>query len=465
MFHRLRIKNFKLWEDTRDIRMAPITLFFGTNSSGKSSIGQFLMLLKQTIESSDRSIVLNPGGKNTAVQLGSYKEMVLHRAAERRIEFGYTWDLIPELKFNNILDGSKFEGDQMTFSAVAGMTPPPNEKLFVGNLAYGLLSSQKEIMSIWMNRKNTGNDEYKVASSLYELKRKQMRVWPIRTPVRFYGFPDEVVAYYQNADFVQLLNLAQERLFQKVFYLGPLRTKTERIYSWAGVAPDHVGYSGDNTVAAMIAAKSRKLSVRIKAGRMSFEEVIASKLLEMGLVEEIKLQRISEKRDDYEIKVRTPGSKVFVDLPDVGVGISQVLPVLVQCFYAPANSIIILEQPEIHLHPKAQVTLADVLIDVVNSRENGQPRNVQLIVETHSEHFLRRLQRRVAENGKEKQIDQNSVAAYFASTNKGKPVLEPLQIDEYGNIKNWPGHFFGDEMGEVLAQTKAAMERRRSKKQ
>ncbi len=278
-------------------------------------------------------------------------------------------------------------------------------------------------------------------------------------------FPDEVVAYYQNADFVQLLNLAQERLFQKVFYLGPLRTKTERIYSWAGVAPDHVGYSGDNTVAAMIAAKSRKLSVRIKAGRMSFEEVIASKLLEMGLVEEIKLQRISEKRDDYEIKVRTPGSKVFVDLPDVGVGISQVLPVLVQCFYAPANSIIILEQPEIHLHPKAQVTLADVLIDVVNSRENGQPRNVQLIVETHSEHFLRRLQRRVAENGKEKQIDQNSVAAYFASTNKGKPVLEPLQIDEYGNIKNWPGHFFGDEMGEVLAQTKAAMERRRSKKQ
>ncbi len=189
MFHRLRIKNFKLWEDTRDIRMAPITLFFGTNSSGKSSIGQFLMLLKQTIESSDRSIVLNPGGKNTAVQLGSYKEMVLHRAAERRIEFGYTWDLIPELKFNNILDGSKFEGDQMTFSAVAGMTPPPNEKLFVGNLAYGLLSSQKEIMSIWMNRKNTGNDEYKVASSLYELKRKQMRVWPIRTPVRFYGFP------------------------------------------------------------------------------------------------------------------------------------------------------------------------------------------------------------------------------------------------------------------------------------
>ena len=78
MLSKLRIKNFKLWKDTGNIRMAPITLFFGANSSGKSSIGQFLMMLKQTIESPDRKAVLYPGGRTSAVQLGSFQEMVFH---------------------------------------------------------------------------------------------------------------------------------------------------------------------------------------------------------------------------------------------------------------------------------------------------------------------------------------------------------------------------------------------------
>ncbi|HED05011.1 MAG TPA: DUF3696 domain-containing protein, partial [Candidatus Fraserbacteria bacterium] len=78
MIKRLRIQNFKGWKDTGTVRMAPISLFFGVNSSGKSSIGQFLMMLKQTVESSDRKAVFYPGGKNSAVQLGSYLEMVFH---------------------------------------------------------------------------------------------------------------------------------------------------------------------------------------------------------------------------------------------------------------------------------------------------------------------------------------------------------------------------------------------------
>ena len=93
MLRRLRIQNFKGWKDTGTISMAPITLFFGANSSGKSSIGQFLMMLKQTAESPDRKAVLYPGGKTTSVQLGSYTEMVLHRDPKNDISFEYTWDL------------------------------------------------------------------------------------------------------------------------------------------------------------------------------------------------------------------------------------------------------------------------------------------------------------------------------------------------------------------------------------
>ena len=70
------------------------------------------------------------------------------------------------------------------------------------------------------------------------------------------------------------------------------------------------------------------------------------KLKEMGLIEEFRIESISDQRQEYEVKLRTKLSEDWVDLPDVGFGISQVLPVLVQCFYAPHNSIILMEQPK-----------------------------------------------------------------------------------------------------------------------
>ena len=176
----------------------------------------------------------------------------------------------------------------------------------------------------------------------------------------------------------------------------------------------------------------------------------------MGLIDDFKVNPISEQRQEYEVKVRTKGSKDWVDLPDVGFGVSQVLPVLVQCFYSPQGSIILMEQPEIHLHPNAQSALADVMIDVINSREKGTDRNIQLIIETHSEHFLRRLQRRIAEEV----VSQEKVSGYFANITKTPATLEPLQIDLFGNIQNWPDNFFGDEMGDIAEQAKAVMKKR-----
>ncbi len=116
-----------------------------------------------------------------------------------------------------------------------------------------------------------------------------------------------------------------------------------------------------------------------------------------------------------------------------------------------------LEQPEIHLHPSAQSALADVMIDAINSKENGSDRNIQLIIETHSEHFLRRLQRRIAEGGG---IEEDKVSAYFANITKIPAALEPLEIDQFGNIRNWPENFFGDEMGDIIRQSEAAMNKR-----
>lgn len=456
MLTQLRIKNFKGWRDTGSIRMAPITLFFGANSSGKSSLGQFLMLLKQTVESQDRKAVLFPGGRTSAVQLGSFQEMVFGRDISNQIEFEYQWDLPCRLQVNDPLSGKQYSGDAIQFSASVGQDRNGQGTVVVNRFEYQLIDGQTNVLSIGMERNEGKPVRYEVSAQGYDLKRNPGRVWHPPTAVRFYGFPDEVVAYHQNSDFVQSLNLAQERLFRSLAYLGPLRSKAERLYPWTGTEPESVGYAGDNTVAAILAARQRKLSMGFNRRALPFEQIVAQKLKDMGLIESFVVNQISEKRQDYEVKVKTKGSLGEVDLPDVGFGVSQVLPVLVECFYAPANSIILMEQPEIHLHPRAQSFLADVMIDVINAREDGENRNIQLIIETHSEHFLRRLQRRIAEDA----IEKERVAAYFADVARTPAVLDELKLDMFGNIQNWPEHFFGDEMEDIAEQSKAALKKR-----
>lgn len=456
MLRELRIQNFKGWQDTGFIRMAPITLFFGANSSGKSSIGQFLMMLKQTVESSDRKAVFYPGGKNSAVQLGSYQEMVFHRNPKHNIAFRYTWDLTDTLKFKDPISGVSYSGDTLSFEAEVGLGDKDQHALVLDHLKYQLTEGSTPVLSIGMKRRADTKSEYQVEAQGYSLIRQKGRAWSPKSPSRFYGFPDEVVAYHQNADFVQELNLQHEKLFRSLCYLGPLRTKAERLYSWTGIEPESVGHAGENTVAAILAARNRSISLGSKRRGKPIAEIIALKLKEMGLIEEFRVHPISQQRQEYEVKVWTKGSRDWVDLPDIGFGVSQVLPVLVQCFYAPPGSIIIMEQPEIHLHPSAQSALADVMIDVINSRENGADRNIQLIIETHSEHFLRRLQRRIAEDA----IPQEKVAAYFADITRTPTRLEPLQIDIFGHIQNWPENFFGDEMEDITEQAKAAMKKR-----
>lgn len=460
MLKKLQIQNFKGWKDTASIRMAPISLFFGANSSGKSSIGQFLMMLKQTAESQDRKVVFYPGSINSAVQLGSYQEMVYQRNLGNKIEFEYEWSLFPELKFKDALSGKNYQASKIKFNATIGTEDSDSRKIVVERIQYLLSMDENRLLSITMEQTDAKKHKYQVESEEYSLKRNPGRVWYPGAPVRFYGFPDEVVAYYQNAEFVQQLNLQHENLFKSIYYLGPLRTKTDRLYSWSGLTPASVGYSGENTIASILASSGRKISLGYKKANKPLEQIVAESLKKMGLIEAFKINLISEQRQDYEVKLKTKGSKDWVDLPDVGFGISQVLPVLVQCFYAPANSIIIMEQPEIHLHPNAQSALTDVMIDVINSRENGKDRNIQLIIETHSEHFLRRLQRRIAEDV----VSQKKVSAYFANVSRTPAKLEPLQIDMFGSIQNWPENFFGDEMGDITCQAKATIKKRMEQK-
>ena len=181
-----------------------------------------------------------------------------------------------------------------------------------------------------------------------------------------------------------------------------------------------------------------------------FQEAIARQLKELGLIYDFRLNEIREGTGLYEVVMWTSELSVPTALMDVGIGVSQVLPALVLLYYVPNNSIVLLEQPELHLHPAAQGKLADIMLEVALTR------GIQIVVETHSEHLMRRLQRRVAEE----RISSEDVEMYFVSMSGKQAEAVDLALNEWGEIENWPENFFGDELGEVAAIVKAKLHRK-----
>jgi len=455
MIDRLHIEGFKSWQDTGDIEMGQLTGFFGANSSGKTALLQCLLMLKQTVESADRSRVLHTGDERSYVDLGTVYDIVYRHSLPADLGLSIGWTpgkplriLDPEGTGSAVLFDVKRLGFQMTVSSDV-------ESVSVKEFSYGF-EHRGRPYCFGMRRSQSAESAevptYEVVAQGYELKRNRGRPWPLPAPVKSYGFPDRINADYQNAGFLSELVLAFEELFQGVYYLGPLREYPHRNYVWAGERPRDVGQRGELAVPALLAARKQGPVIRRVGktrGRDTVEQRVAHWLKSLGMIDSFDLRQIAENRKDYELRVRRSPHSAEVLITDVGFGVSQVLPVLVLCYYAPEGSTIILEQPEIHLHPSVQAGLADVFVDAIKTRK------VQIILESHSEHLLRRLQRRIAEEA----LQADHAALYFVGMEQGTSRLERLDLDLFGNIRNWPQDFFGDEMADLVAQAEAEARR------
>ena len=289
-------------------------------------------------------------------------------------------------------------------------------------------------------------------SQKFRFVRTQGRAWRLPHPVKTHLFPKQVRNYYQNSDFLGDFELEYENRMDSLYYLGPLREYPKREYHWAGSSPEDVGQRGERTVDAILAATRNweMRSLGYKKWRKSFQEMIAYWLNRLELIHDFLLEEIAKGTNLYRAMVRTSPGSPSTSLTDVGFGVSQILPVLVLLYYVPERSTVLLEQPEIHLHPAVQSGLADVMLNVAKVRD------VQIVVESHSEHLMRRLQRRVAEE----RVSSDDVKLYFVSSQGGPAQVSDLQLNEWGEIENWPEKFFGDEMGEIAAITEASLQRR-----
>jgi predicted ATPase len=454
MLTELRFENFKSWKDTGVMRMAPLTGFFGTNSSGKTAILQFLLMLKQTVESNDQSQVLNFGNENTYVDLGSVSNL----AHKHLLPTFLCWDLAFQPNPNgeeyfqvpvatgsfqwNDDDPSDSQSSEASrfYNPVAGELKTLqfcadvelsedgiNLKSF--NYSYGGEDSENLI-----GLEQHGVDYVAETEGIFNLLLRGIDTSYV--PMKHYIFAD-----HRFLPYASVLTRAYVSELNEIYYLGTIRDHPKRFYSWSGEKPQDVGRRGENTIAALLTARKQDPEIEIK---------IAHWLKVMGLIDDFKVDLIAPEQRLYQASVRIAPGGTYCPITDVGFGVSQILPVLVLCYYVPKGSTIIFEQPEIHLHPSAQQKLADVFIDVIKHRE------LQIIIESHSEHLLHRLQRRIAEE----ELAPEQAALYFCQMeNDGASSLTSLELDEFGNITNWPEDFFGNEMEDLVAMTEAAMQR------
>ena len=451
MLTRMRLTNFKAWADTGDIPLRPITGFFGTNSSGKTSMFQALLLMQQTADSRDRRVVLHFGGRQSPVDLGDFASVIHGHDVNRTLGIALDWQAKSPLKIVDIESGKTVvESNRMGFESLlwAGTTESQKSPI-VARTTYRVGKEQ------FGTRPRNNIDSYGLFANAtgFEFARQAGRPW-LTAPGKFYVFPETTRADYRNADFVADLELSLENCLQNIYYLGPLRARPERNYAWSGEQPSDVGEAGELAVAAIIASRERGDTIGRGKGRrrLTLEQYIAQCLKDLGLIHDFRITPVADGSQVYEVKVRKSRNSAEVLITDVGFGVSQILPVLALCFYVPPGSTVLLEQPDIHLHPMAQSGLADVFIDVWEKRQ------VQVLVESHSEHLLQRLQRRIAEE----RFSQSDVSLLFCSPENGHSVMTPLQVNPYGSIKNWPENFFGDQFGEIAATSKAMIARVRN---
>ena len=415
MITHIRVQNFKSWEDSSKVELAPLTGFFGTNSSGKSSLLQMLLLLKQTIKSKE---VLFFGDETSLVNLGNFHEVIHEHNldAELGLEFGCKIQEPFTIEFSSkdkhgVSRKFSLDINAFTFDTVIHENSgDPSVKHFSYIISPDPIQKIKYKNGILYGHPLTPDS----------LSLSEVNAYSASVALKLPSFINSKLIYQTDKSLRPLFS-AFEKLFSRVYYLGPTRVHPQRSYHWNDKDPTDVGLSGDKVIDALLCAHMRRVKISKRGEKATIEDRISEWLQEMDLAYSFSLDPIGAlENDNYEVRIQKSATSPAVTLADIGYGLADVLPMLVLCYYTPEGSTLILEQPGIHLHPKAQADLADLFLEVIKER------NLQILVESHSEHIFTRLQRRIAE----KQIHHDDVALHFCRNTDSVSTIEQLEIDE-----------------------------------
>lgn len=219
-------------------------------------------------------------------------------------------------------------------------------------------------------------------------------------------------------------------MLDKLFPMGPWRRPPQRWYIFTGTRPLDVGYRGDLLPDLLY----RHPELVIRANEWLSRLDLGYRLIVTPIG--------GSDSDLFEVRLTdaTRATGVNVALPDVGFGVSQILPFIVQSLAA-RERVISIEQPEVHIHPRLQADLGELIAATIRP-----PYDHQYLIETHSEHLVLRVQRLVREN----KLRPEDVAVIFVSRGAEGSTIKRLVLDEDGDfVDEWPGGFFPERLREL----------------
>lgn len=445
MISEIGIKNFKCIKDSGLLEIKPITLIFGPNNSGKSSILQNFLLLKQTFESSDPNVPLIINGDY--IQLGSFQDFINKHDVKSKYELqlGISVDLT---FYPRELAAPVKCLVNLTFAYLT-----KSRRVYIQK--YSICNENGGVIVEWDLNKDGKvlNVKTDTLQNFEQMKSRFKKISFDHFPYILYPGPSgkEGDANYVDLRLVRRLHSTLRNILRdKLFYIGPLRKKTERSYIASGEMPHDVGFGGEKT--SEIIYMDKRMSPKKRRDVLG---KVKKWLEHFGFFSDIRLKSYPGS-SFYSMMATDANSGVEVNLADVGFGISQVLPTIAQGYFAPKNSTILMEQPEIHLHPRIQADFADMLVDIVATNE------CQVIVETHSEHILLRLRRRIAEGT----VNAADVAVYYVESQRGESKsshITPIPLASDGSMERWPEDFFSSDVEDAFKMAEGLSRNHKSK--
>lgn len=520
MLYELELENFKPFGSLQKLPLSRITLLYGPNSGGKSSVIQALLLLKQTIDARPKS-GLNPVTRGRYVDLGSFRSLVYQHDTSRGVGISVSYDRPGEesawawrslgadtsrtvaLTFK---EGRRQRGDMGKVAELAavkylltgregldvtlvrsrgrrGTASHPRSGIVSDGAKFRLLNaaSAESLAGFLLNNPtqlSTGGIDHNghlggeqfdpchlgplLEGAVFDSAPGSLPAWFTLAPDA--GAPHKPVGRTRDGE--GLVNLVWQEsvqqevaawldaragvlvspalefsgLLESVSYLGPLRAYPQRHHVISGEARDTVGVRGEDTPEA-IARDHDSVTRWINQWFEAFD--IPYDLDVHSIGDEVSGDMVVMTLTDR--RTQTP-----VSPSDVGFGIGQLLPIIVEANLA-HGSVLCVEQPEIHLHPRLQAHLADLFIATsapATGRISSRPDANQWLIETHSEALMLRLQRRVREG----KISADDVSVlYVEPSGKDGSVVIPLRLDSDGEFRDaWPGGFFEEGFRELL---------------
>ena len=461
MIRQIELANFRAFRDSQTADLAPLTLIYGPNSSGKSTLVRSLLLLQQSVLFGNSPL---PMMKGPLVDLGSTRVVVHGHRGTASIKVALT-----------DAENSLFKDFEIEFELDANGAE--NEKIIINlhkdnlnlRLAFDRYGPNFEHLTI---AKESISQFYSLESSL--TKDGAIPLFfdePKRLPIFSIDalMPSTVIGQHENGRKIQkfeLNNLTQAEKFwseissqliqsfrknlENLSYLGPLRKPWERI---EGINQDPltrgVGVKGQNALTLL--ANSPEILNRVNDDlhrqletnyRLHIEQ-LSQTLSENSVLEVIPPSAIPI------LEHRTSG--VRISPVDAGFGLSQLLPIVIE-LNVRRHTLICIEQPELHLHPRLQARVGQLLRNAVMGNRGNR-----FFIETHSEHLLLRIQRLVRDG----LLPSEQVCILYVDNQEFDPsvnefvttsesTIQKIQLDESGNLTDpWPGGFFEERLTEL----------------